>query len=31
VFEPRGLALPDARASFISAVTNACASARAAP
>jgi DNA repair protein RecO (recombination protein O) len=31
VFEPRGLALPDARASFISAVTNACAKARAAP
>ena len=31
VFEPRGLALPDARASFISAVTNARARARAAP
>ncbi len=31
VFEPRGLALPDARASFISAVTNACARARAVP
>jgi DNA repair protein RecO (recombination protein O) len=31
VFEPRGLALPDARASFINAVTNACARASAVP